>query len=115
MVGAASGPAGLACPPASGAEPEYYGVLPGQSCGVSLRGPAQGGRADEGYLENHPAGGLVHSPLLKSLREHTQRDRMSITSRDEKYTMQTKLVQRTVGKRRFGQSCGRRLGNFGGY
>ncbi len=72
-VGAASGPAGLACPPASGAGPEYYGVLPRQSCGVSLRGPARGGRADEGYPENHPAGGLVHSPLLKSLREHTQR------------------------------------------
>lgn len=98
VVGAASGLEGLACPPASEAEPVYYGVLPGQSGGVSLRGPVQGGRADEGYPENHPAGGLVHSPPLKSLREHTQRDRMSITSRDKKHTIQTKRLQRTMGK-----------------
>lgn len=72
-VGAASGLAGLACPPASGAEPEYYGVLPVQSCGRgSLRGPAHGGRADEGNPENHPAGGLVHSPPPKSLRERVK-------------------------------------------
>lgn len=74
VAAAASGPAGLACPPASGAELEYYGELPGQSCGVSLRGLGQGGTADEGYPENHPAGGLVHSPPLKSLRG-TERER----------------------------------------
>lgn len=82
---AASEPAGLACPPASGAEPEYYVELHWQRCGVSLRGLAQSGRADEGYPENHSAGGLVHSPSLKSLRRHTHREWMSIISRDEKY------------------------------
>lgn len=100
VAGPASGPVGLACPLASGAEPEYYGVLPGQSCGVSLRGPAQGGRADEGYPENYPAGGLVDSPPLKSLREHTHRDRMSITSKDIKNTQY--CLQRTVRRRRIG-------------
>lgn len=74
VAAAASGPVGLVCPPASGAEPEYYGELPGQSCGVSLRDPAQGGKADEGYLEHHPAGGLVQSPPLKSLRRQTEND-----------------------------------------
>lgn len=84
VAGVASGPADSVCPPASGVEPEYYAGLPRQSCEVSLRGPAQGGRADAGYPENLPAGALVHSPPLKSLRGHTHRDRMSITSRDEK-------------------------------
>jgi len=37
----ASGAVGLASPPASGAEQECYGELPGQSCGVSLRGNVQ--------------------------------------------------------------------------
>lgn len=88
VVGAASVPVGLACPPAFGAEPEYYGVLLGQNSGVSLRGFAQGGGGSEGYPENHPAGGLVHSPPLKSLRECADREWMSITSRDEKHTIQ---------------------------
>lgn len=87
LAAAASEPAGLAYPPASGAEPEYYGELHGQSCGVSLRGPAQGGRTDEGYPENHSAGGLVHFPRLKSLRRHTHREWMSIASRDEKHNL----------------------------
>lgn len=100
VVGAASGPAGLACPPAFGAEPEYYGVLLGQSYGVTLRGLALGGGGDERYPENHPAGCLVHSPPLKSLREHAHRARMSILSRDgKKYTIQTKLVLKTVGNK----------------
>lgn len=88
VVGAASGPVGLACQPAFGAEPEYYGVHLGQNSGVSLKGFAQGGGGGEGYPENHPAGGLAHSPPLKSLRECAHREWMSITSRDGKYTMQ---------------------------
>lgn len=83
VAGAASGSEGSVCPPASGVEPEYYGGLLRQSSGVSLRGPGQGGRADVGYPENLPAGVLVYSPLLKSLRGHTHRDRMSITSTDK--------------------------------
>lgn len=74
VAGAASGSVGLVYPPASGVEPEYYGGLLRQSCGLSLRGPDQGGRADAGYPENLPAGVLAYSPLLKSLREiHTGR------------------------------------------
>lgn len=85
MVGAANELGGLACPPASGAEPECYEELPGQCCGVSLRNSAHCGCAHD---ENHPAGGLVHSPPLKCLRGHTHRDRMSITGSDEIYTVQ---------------------------
>lgn len=71
MAAAASGPAGLVSPLASGAGPVCYEELPGQSCGVSLRGLVKGEGAGEGYPENRPAGGLVHSPPLKSLRGHT--------------------------------------------
>lgn len=69
-------------------------MRPWQSYGASLRGPVQGGRSDEGYPETHPAGGLVQSPPLKSLREHTHRYGMSITSRDGKYTKQTKRAEK---------------------
>lgn len=75
-------------------------MRPLQSSGASLGGPVQSERSDEGYPENHPAGGLVQSPPLKSLREHTHRVGMSITSRDGKYTIKTKCVQRSVGKSR---------------
>lgn len=83
-VGAASGAGGLACPPASGAEPEYYGGLRCQSLGVNPRGFAQGGQGGEEYPENHPAGCLVDSPPPKSLREHTHRGRISIPSGGER-------------------------------
>lgn len=117
MVGAASWPLGLACPPASGAEPEYCGVLPGQSCRVSLRGPAQRGRADEEYPENHPAGGLGHSPPLKSLRKHTHRDRMCITSRDTDYTVgyRQNFCRELWERESVGSNAVEGLGNFTGY
>lgn len=84
LVGAASGAVGSACPPASGAEPEYYGGLRGQSLGVNPRGFAQGGQGGEEYPENHPAGCLVDSPPPKSLREHAHGGRISIPSGDER-------------------------------